>query len=40
LTNLYRLLGEEPPAYLSMSFTQGSGAPAMGGAMRPGIEHI
>ncbi|WAK01205.1 glycoside hydrolase family 57 protein [Methylobacter sp. YRD-M1] len=40
LTNLYRLLGEEPPAYLSMSFTQGSGSPAMGGAMRPGIEHI
>jgi alpha-amylase/alpha-mannosidase (GH57 family) len=40
LANLYRLLGEEPPAYLAMSFTQGSGAPAMGGAMRPGIEHI
>ena len=39
LTNLYRLLGKEPPAYLSMSFTQGSGSPAMGGAMRPGIEH-
>ncbi len=38
LTNLYRLLGEEPPAYLSLSFTQGSGTPAMGGAMRPGIE--
>ncbi|PPD24411.1 MAG: glycoside hydrolase [Methylobacter sp.] len=40
LTNLYRLLGETPPAYLSLSFTQGSGAPAMGGAMRPGIEQI
>ncbi|MGZ8186277.1 MAG: glycoside hydrolase [Methylobacter sp.] len=39
LVNLYRLLGEEPPAYLAMSFTQGSGAPAMGGAMRTGIEH-
>ena len=38
LANLYRLLGEEPPAYLAMSFTQGSGTPAMGGAMRPGIE--
>ncbi|MGZ8189736.1 MAG: glycoside hydrolase [Methylococcaceae bacterium] len=38
LANLYRLLGEEPPAYLALSFTQGSGAPAMGGAMRPGIE--
>jgi len=38
LTNLYRLLGEEPPAYLALSFTQGSGAPAMGGAMRRGNE--
>ncbi len=38
LGNLYRLLGEEPPAYLALSFTQGSGAPAMGGAMRPGVE--
>ena len=39
LANLYRLLGVEPPAYLALSFTQGSGDPAMGGAMRPGIEH-
>jgi alpha-amylase/alpha-mannosidase (GH57 family) len=39
LANLYRLLGEEPPAYLALSFTQGSGDPVMGGAMRPGIEH-
>ena len=39
LTNLYRLLGEEPPAYLALSFTQGFGDPSMGGAMRPGIEH-
>jgi alpha-amylase/alpha-mannosidase (GH57 family) len=38
LSNLYKLLGEEPPAYLSLSFTQGSGAPAMGGAMRPGTD--
>lgn len=38
LSNLYRLLGEEPPAYLALSFTQGSGAPAMGGAMRRGNE--
>ena len=37
LTNLYHLLGKEPPAYLSLSFTQGSGSPAMGGAMRPGL---
>jgi len=39
LANLYRLLGQEPPAYLALSFAQGSGNPAMGGAMRPGIEH-
>lgn len=38
LANLYRLLGVEPPAYLSLSFTQGSGAPAMGGTMRLGTE--
>ncbi len=38
LANLYRLLNEEPPAYLAMSFTLGCGAPAMGGAMRPGVE--
>ncbi|MFZ2168774.1 MAG: glycoside hydrolase family 57 protein [Methylococcaceae bacterium] len=38
LANLYRLLGDEPPAYLALSFTQGSGDPAMGGAMRPGTE--
>jgi alpha-amylase/alpha-mannosidase (GH57 family) len=38
LANLYRLLDREPPAYLAISFTLGSGAPAMGGAMRPGIE--
>ena len=36
LTNLYHLLDEQPPAYLSLSFTQGSGAPAMGGTMRKG----
>jgi alpha-amylase/alpha-mannosidase (GH57 family) len=39
LTNLYSLLGEKPPAYLTLAFTEGSGAPAMGGAMRPGTEH-
>ena len=38
LANLYMLLGQQPPAYLSLTFTQGSGSPAMGGAMRPGIE--
>jgi alpha-amylase/alpha-mannosidase (GH57 family) len=39
LANLYYLLGEEPPGYLALSFTQGSGAPAMGGTMRQGTEH-
>ena len=38
LTNLFHLLGEQPPAYLSLSFTQGSGAPAMGGTMRKGTD--
>jgi len=36
LANLYQVLGEEPPAYLSQSFTHGGGAPRHGGAMRPG----
>jgi alpha-amylase/alpha-mannosidase (GH57 family) len=40
LANMYRLLGEVPPAYLALSFTRGSGVPSMGGAMRPGVEHI
>ncbi|MEY3288350.1 MAG: hypothetical protein RLZZ419_592, partial [Pseudomonadota bacterium] len=39
LTNLYRLLGENPPAYLAQPFTHGAGNPAMGGAMRPSSEH-
>jgi len=39
LTNLYYLLSEKPPAYLALSFTQGSGMPAMGGTMRQGTEH-
>lgn len=37
LANLYQLLGEKPPAYLALSFTQGSGDPLMGGAMRKGV---
>ena len=37
LANLYRLLGLEPPSYLALTFTQGFGTPAMGGAMRPGV---
>lgn len=38
LSHLYQLLGEEPPDYLSHAFSHGSGAPAMGGTMRPGQE--
>lgn len=38
LANLYSILGEEVPAYLALSFTQGSGAPAMGGTMRKGTD--
>ena len=40
LANLYQTLDEEAPHYLTQSFTQGTGAPAMGGAMRPGTEAI
>ena len=36
LTHLYRLLDEEPPAYLQEVFATGSGDPAMGGVMRHG----
>ena len=36
LGNLYSLLGEEPPEYLSHAFSHGSGSPAMGGVMLPG----
>jgi alpha-amylase/alpha-mannosidase (GH57 family) len=36
LAHLYALLGEDPPEYLLHVFTHGTGAPAMGGAMRPG----
>jgi alpha-amylase/alpha-mannosidase (GH57 family) len=38
LSNLYQLLGAEPPAYLSESFTRGTGTPERGGVMRTGIE--
>ena len=38
LSNLYRLLGTEPPAYLSQVFAHGHGAPRHGGTMRPGQE--
>ncbi|MDQ1363837.1 MAG: hypothetical protein QG652_1699 [Pseudomonadota bacterium] len=36
LSNLYSLLGLEPPQYLSHAFSHGSGTPAMGGVMLPG----
>jgi len=36
LTNLYQLIGKEPPEYLAQVFTRGGGAPKHGGAMRPG----
>jgi len=38
LTNLYHLLGETPPEYLSKPFATGSGAPQLGGVMRRGSE--
>jgi alpha-amylase/alpha-mannosidase (GH57 family) len=40
LATLYQLIGEEPPEYLSHSFTHGGGAaaPAAGGVMRHGQE--
>ena len=36
LSNLYHLLGLEPPEYLAHTFARGSGAPALGGVMRHG----
>jgi len=36
LSILYTIIGQDPPEYLSQTFTHGSGAPAMGGVMRPG----
>ena len=39
LKNLYLLIGVTPPDYLSQTFTQGSGTPDRGGAMRRGSEN-
>ncbi len=39
LKNLYNLIGVKPPDYLSQTFTQGSGSPDRGGAMRRGSEN-
>lgn len=38
LATLYQMLGQEPPEYLSHSFTHGGGDPAAGGVMRQGQE--
>ena len=36
IANLYHMLGHEPPQYLSQTISHGSGAPALGGVIRPG----
>ncbi len=36
LSNLYHLLGVEPPEYLAHTFARGSGDPGLGGVMRHG----
>ena len=36
VANLYHMLGVEPPQYLSQTISHGSGAPALGGVIRPG----
>jgi alpha-amylase/alpha-mannosidase (GH57 family) len=36
LANLYTMLGEEPPEYLSTAFAHGGGSPAQTGVMRKG----
>ena len=36
LSNLYHMLGRQPPEYLSHAFTRGGGEPVVGGVMRRG----
>jgi alpha-amylase/alpha-mannosidase (GH57 family) len=36
LSNLYNMLGKEPPEYLTHVFAHGSGIPTQGGVMRKG----
>jgi alpha-amylase/alpha-mannosidase (GH57 family) len=36
LSNLYLLIGQEPPEYLAHTFARGSGRPELGGTMRHG----
>jgi alpha-amylase/alpha-mannosidase (GH57 family) len=38
VVNLYQILGEEPPEYLSHVFAYGGGAPLAGGVMRRGSD--
>ena len=38
LRNLYRLLGEAPPAYLEHPFAHGSGGAELGGVMKRSTE--
>lgn len=36
IVNLYHMLGQEPPQYLSQTLAHGSGSPKLGGVIRPG----
>lgn len=36
ISNLYQMLGQEPPQYLSQTLAHGSGSPKLGGVIRPG----
>ena len=36
LANLYHMMGEEPPDYLTQTISQGGGSPLHGGTMRSG----
>ncbi|NOZ54484.1 MAG: glycoside hydrolase [Gammaproteobacteria bacterium] len=38
LANVYRVIGKQPPEYLSHVFAYGSGKPALGGVMRRGSD--
>jgi alpha-amylase/alpha-mannosidase (GH57 family) len=38
LANLYHMMGEEPPGYLTQTISHGGGSPQHGGTMRPGQE--
>jgi len=38
IVNLYHLLGQEPPQYLTQTLSHGTGSPRLGGVIRPGIQ--